>query len=243
VERAYPRYLPAGDQGIVAEFGDTIDPALNRRVRDLAVAVERARPPAVVDLVPTYRSLLVLYDGRLASFDQMRDALARIEADADSSPVPPPRVVDMPTCYGGDFGPDLAFVAVHAGLTPDEVVAIHTGAEYLVYMMGFTPGFTYLGGMSPRIAAPRLETPRTQIPAGSVGIAQRQTGIYPVDSPGGWQLIGRTPVRLFDPGRTPPVIVEAGDFVRFVPIDRAAYDELSQAVSRGRYVPTVRDKG
>lgn len=141
----------------MAEFGDTIDPALNRRVRDLAVAVERARPPAVVDLVPTYRSLLVLYDGRLASFDQMRDALARIEADADSSPVPPPRVVDMPTCYGGDFGPDLAFVAAHAGLTPDEVVAIHTGAEYLVYMMGFTPGFTYLGGMSPRIAAPRLD--------------------------------------------------------------------------------------
>ena len=240
MEVVHPRYLPAGDQALVVEFGETIDPALNRRVRDLTLAIERQRHPAVVDLVPTYRSLLVLYDARRASFADMRAALGRAAEDAVASSFPSPRVVEIPTCYGGEFGPDLEFVARHAGLTPDQVVATHADTDYLVYMMGFTPGFTYLGGMSPRIAAPRLQTPRTSIPAGSVGIAQQQTGIYPVDSPGGWQLIGRTPVRLFDPTRTPPVVVEAGDFVRFVRVDRSDYDRIAAEIERGTYAPIVR---
>ena len=122
------------------------------------------------------------------------------------------------------------------------MVEIHAGADYLVYMMGFSPGFTYLGGMSEQIAAPRLKTPRTAIPAGSVGIAQQQTGIYPVESPGGWQIIGRTPVRLFDPGRRPPVLVEAGDYLRFVPIDADAFAEVDEAVRRGTWTLTRREK-
>ena len=125
------------------------------------------------------------------------------------------------------MGPDLEFVAQHAGKTPEEVVDIHTSADYLIYMLGFTPGFAYLGGMSGEIAAPRLETPRVKIPAGSVGIAGSQTGVYPIDSPGGWQLIGRTPVRMYDPEREPPILPQAGQYIRFYPIDRAEFDRIS----------------
>jgi KipI family sensor histidine kinase inhibitor len=230
-----PRYLPAGDEGLVVEYGDAIDPAINRRVRDLFLALDAAAIPGIVDLVPTYRSLLVSYDPLRLSPSELRQALERTEAQMAGTPVPPPRVLDVPTAYGGEFGPDLPVVASHNGLSEDEVIRIHSGTDYLVYMMGFSPGFPYLGGMSERIATPRLKTPRTAIPAGSVGIAQAQTGIYPVESPGGWQLIGRTPIALFDASRQPPVLVEAGDYIRFVPISREEYDRL--AAGRPEYPP------
>jgi inhibitor of KinA len=235
------RYLVAGDAALVVEFGDAIDPALNRRVRELCLAVDRARPDGVRDLVPTYRSLLVNYDPRVTTFDALRATLADLERDLATTPAAPPRVIEIPTAYGGDFGPDLPFVAEHAGLTEDQVVAIHSGTSYLVYMMGFSPGFTYLGGMSERIAAPRLKTPRTAIPAGSVGIAQQQTGIYPVESPGGWQLVGRTPVTLFDPTRHPPVVVEAGDYIRFVPVTRDEYSRIQEEIRLNRWTLCVRE--
>jgi len=222
-----PRYLLAADQGLVVEYGDTIDPAVNRRVRDLFLALDAAGIPGILDLVPSYRSLLVTYDPLRLGPDDLRRTLERIEGGLADSPAPEPRVLEVPTAYGGEFGPDLAFVASHNELSEDEVVRIHSGTDYLVYMMGFSPGFPYLGGMSHRIATPRLATPRTAIPAGSVGIAQAQTGIYPVESPGGWQLIGRTPIRLFEPGRHPPVLIEAGDYIRFVPVSRDAYDRLA----------------
>jgi inhibitor of KinA len=235
-----PRYLVAGEAALVVEFGDVIDPALNRRVRELLLAIEGARLEGVRDLVPTYRSLLVSYDPLATSFDALRARLAELVGRTADTPVPPPRVVEIPTCYGGTFGPDIAFVAAHNAITEDDVVAIHSGSDYLVYMMGFSPGFTYLGGMSERIAAPRRKTPRTVIPAGSVGIAQQQTGIYPVASPGGWQLIGRTPVSLFDPARVPPVVVEAGDYIRFVPISADDYSSLERDISQGRWALSVR---
>ncbi len=235
------RYLVAGDAALVVEFGDGIDPAINRRVRELCLAVDRVRPEGVSDLVPTYRSLLVNYDPRVTTFDALRARLTEIESGLATTPLPPPRVVEIPTSYGGDFGPDLAFVAEHAGMTADEVVAVHSSTDYLVYMMGFSPGFTYLGGMSERIAAPRLTTPRTAIPAGSVGIAQQQTGIYPVESPGGWQLIGRTPVTLFDPSRHPPVVVEAGDYIRFVPVNRDEYQRIQDGLRQGAWALSVRE--
>jgi len=235
-----PRFLPAGDRGLVVEFGDTIDPAVNRRVRDLFLALSATPVPAIVELVPTYRSLLVEFDPlRLAPaalIGMVEDAMSRLA----QVPAPAPRTLDVPTAYGGDFGPDLSFVASHNGLTEDEVIRIHSGTSYLVYMMGFSPGFPYLGGMSERIATPRLKTPRTAIPAGSVGIAQAQTGIYPVESPGGWQLIGRTPVRLFDAERQPPVLVEAGDYVRFVPISHDEY--RSRLLQDGASAPPVEDR-
>ena len=236
------RLLPAGDSALVVEYGDRIDPVLNRQVRELFLALEHAAVPGVVDLVPTYRSLLVCYDPLTLSLDDLRERVLDLDARRGELTLAPPRVIDIPTLYGGDFGPDLGFVARHNGLTEQEVVEIHAGTEYLVYMMGFSPGFPYLGGMSERIATPRLKTPRTAIPAGSVGIAQQQTGIYPVESPGGWQLIGRTPVRLFDPARRPPVLVEAGDYLRFVPIDAATFQEVDDAVRRGTWTLTRREK-
>jgi inhibitor of KinA len=238
---AEPRFLVAGDAAMAVEFGDTIDPALNRRVRELLLAVEHASLDGIRDLAPSYRSLLVVYDPLRTTFAALRERLADLDTHVADRTVPPPRVVEIPTAYGGVFGPDLSFVAGHNSLTEDEVVAIHAGTDYLVYMMGFSPGFAYLGGMSERIAAPRLETPRTAIPAGSVGIAQQQTGIYPVESPGGWRVIGRTPVLLFDPSRTPPVVVDAGDYLRFVPVTPGEYVEIREGIQRGTWTLRARD--
>jgi KipI family sensor histidine kinase inhibitor len=221
-----PRILMAGDAALVVEFGDQVDPALNLEVRELWRAVERAAIPGVTELVPTYRSLLVCYDPLAAEVNDLRDRLLQVDRHKGELGLGVPRVIRVPTAYGGEFGPDLSFVARHSGLTEAEVVEIHAGAEYLVYMIGFSPGFPYLGGMSPRIATPRLPTPRTVIPAGSVGIAQQQTGIYPVESPGGWQLIGRTPLRLFDAARLPPALFEAGDSIRFVPMSAEEFREI-----------------
>jgi inhibitor of KinA len=151
--------------------------------------------------------------------------LERIIKEIAAAAAPPARTVDIPVCYGGEFGPDLAEVAARNGLSAEEVIRIHASAEYLVYMIGFAPGFPYLGGMSGRIAAPRRSTPRLAIPAGSVGIAGEQTGVYPLETPGGWQLIGRTPIALFLPVRSPPSLLRAGDKVRFRPISRMEYEQ------------------
>ena len=159
--------------------------------------------------------------------------------EAGAGPSRSARVVRVPVCYGGAHGPDLEFVAAHAGLTTDEVVALHSAVAYLVYMLGFTPGFAYLGGMTERIAAPRLDSPRTRIPAGSVGIAGAQTGIYPIESPGGWRLIGRTPLRLFDPRSERPFLLAAGDRARFVPVSGDAWRDVERAVQDGAYEPEI----
>ena len=145
------------------------------------------------------------------------------------------KVFEIPVCYGGEFGPDLATIAEHAGLSEQEVIDIHTSTDYLIYMLGFLPGFTYLGGLDERIHTPRLANPRIRIPAGSVGIGGSQTGIYPMDSPGGWQLMGLTPVKTYDPDREVPILVEAGDYIRFVPVDRAEYDRIKTEVEQGTY--------
>jgi len=236
------RFLPAGDKALAVELGESITPEINRKVRDLLVAIESQEIPGLVDLVPTYRSLLVYYDPLRLSLAELEERLTALEQNLDQAALKAPRVLEIPTLYGGEYGPDIGEVAEHNGLAPEEVIQIHSGAEYQVYMMGFTPGFPYLGGMSERIATPRLQTPRTVIPAGSVGIAERQTGVYPIESPGGWQLIGRTPVQLFDPQRDPPVMVTAGDYIRFAPITEEAYHDIQQQVLAGSYRLTTRDK-
>lgn len=235
------KFSPAGDRAIAVELGNAISVSINRKVQSLLAAVEGQEIPGVVDLVPSYRSLLVYYDPLLVSFSDLTQRLSDLEQDLDQAAAHTPKLLEIPTVYGGEYGPDLAHVAEHNGLTPEEVVQIHSGAEYLVYMMGFTPGFPYLGGMSERIATPRLQTPRPLIPAGSVGIAEQQTGVYPTESPGGWQLIGRTPVQLFDPQREPPAVVAAGDFIRFVPITETTYDVIRMQVRAGGYNPATRD--
>lgn len=224
-----PRLLPAGDTALLVEVGEGIDETVNRTVHALTRALETADINGIVDLIPAYRSLLVCYDPLRLQLDVLRNAIgSRLPALTTDTPVTN-RVVEIPTLYGGEWGPDLPFVANHNGISEDEVIAVHSSGTYVVFMMGFSPGFAYMGGMSPRIATPRLKTPRTSIPAGSVGIAQTQTGIYPVESPGGWQLIGRTPARMFDPFDSPPTLLRPGDKVRFVRIDEARYRELAAA--------------
>ena len=236
------RFLPAGDRALAVELGDSITAEINRKVRDLLVAIESEGIPGLIDLVPTYRSLLVNYDPLRLSLSELQERLADLEQHLDQATLKAPKVAEIPTLYGGEHGPDLSHVAEHNGLDPDEVIQIHSGTEYLVYMMGFTPGFPYMGGMSERIATPRLQTPRTAIPAGSVGIAEQQTGVYPIESPGGWQLIGRTPVQLFDPQRDPPVLVVAGDYIRFTPIKENVFNDIQRRVREGSYQITTRDK-
>ena len=239
----HARLLPAGDAALTIELGDAISPETNRRVRNLFLSIEDQRIPGVVDLVPTYRSILVYYDPLRLPLADLEQRLRDLEEHLGETTPNAPKVVELPTLYGGEYGTDLEHVAKHNGLTPGEVIKVHCGTDYLVYMMGFTPGFPYLGGMSDRIATTRLRTPRTAIPAGSVGIAENQTGVYPIESPGGWQLIGRTPVQLFDAQRDPPVVVEAGDYVRFVPVTEDQYLDIQRLVQAGDYKVTMHQGG
>ena len=229
------RFVPAGDKAFVIELGDGISPEINRSVHNLLLSIEKQGIPGILDMVPTYRSILINYDPLTLPPNELEERVRELTQDLDETPPAASRVVELPTSYGGEHGSDLGYVAEHNGLTEEEVIALHSGTDYLVYMMGFTPGFTYLGGMSEKIATPRLQTPRTAIPAGSVGIAERQTGVYPIESPGGWQLIGRTPVRLFDPSKQPPVIAEPGDYIRFVPVSPEEYLRILEEVGNGVY--------
>ncbi len=237
-------FLPAGDRAVVVEFGPEIDPAINALVHGTATAIVDAQQDGkldgVIETVPTYRSLLVYYDPLITTLDGLEAAIRALDIGSDAAAVES-RIVEIPTLYGGEYGPDLAFVAENAGMSEDEVIAIHSGADYLVYTMGFSPGFPYLGGLDDRLYTPRLESPRTLIPSGSVGIAESQTGIYPVASPGGWRLIGRSPLLLFDPTAYPPTVIDAGDRVRFVPLeDEATYERIDEEVRAGTYSAVVR---
>ncbi len=231
-----PKFLAAGDRAIVIELGDEIGVECNRRVHSLHTEIVRESLPGIIDTIPTYRSILVLYDVAQVSFNELLDRLSVLEGSSPELPEENANVVHLPVLYGGDYGPDLEYVAQNAEMEVDEVIELHSGTEYPVYMMGFTPGFPYLGGMSERIATPRLDTPRGVIPSGSVGIAEAQTGVYPIESPGGWRLIGRTPLRLFDVNRTPPSLIEAGDRVRFVPLSgEEEYRNIEKQVESGDY--------
>lgn len=230
------RFLTAGDCAVTVELGSGISEAVNRRIRALSLALEEHSLPGVLETVPAYRSLTVHYDPELISCPALEAALRGLIGGLDQTSLPPGEVLEIPVLYGGEEGPDLPFVAQHCRMTPEEVVARHSAADYLIYMLGFTPGFAYLGGMDERLAAPRLKTPRVCIPAGSVGIAGSQTGVYPLDSPGGWQLIGRTPVRMYAPERAVPILPQAGQHIRFRPIDRAEYDRIAAQEAAGTYV-------
>lgn len=221
------RYLNASDRTICVEFGNEISEEINNLVRAFCIVLEKMQVEGIVELVPTYRSVSVLYRPEVIRYAALRQRLEEAVAGTGRIEIPPPTVVRVPVLYGGEeFGPDLKHVAETNGLSEDEVIAIHSEPEYLIYMLGFTPGFCYLGGMDERIATPRLKTPRVRIPASSVSLAGTQTGIYPVDSPGGWQIIGRTPWQLYDAHREPPIPYEAGQRLKFYPIDRAEYDRI-----------------
>lgn len=204
------RYLVSGDSAVCVEFGNEISPEINRKIRAFKIALEKEQIEGIVETVPTYRSLLVVYEPETVSFGELTKRFDEVMKHIGSIRIPPPTVVEIPVLYGGEMGPDLEFVAEHNHMTPDEVIRLHTSEEYLIYMLGFIAGFPYLGGMNKKIATPRLKSPRVKIEGGSVGIAGEQTGIYPVASPGGWRLIGRTPVKLYDADRKSPCFWRRG---------------------------------
>ncbi len=216
----------SGDRALLVEYGDGIDPVVNEKVRAMTALLKRNLPAGVEAVVPAYRSLSILYDPLATNPDRLTEILHALEADSDAIQVAEPKIVPIPVCYGGGFGPDIGIVMEHTGLREDEVIAIHASVDYPIYMIGFTPGFCYLGGLDRRLQTPRRKTPRISLPAGSVGLAESQTGMYPVESPGGWQIIGRTPLRLFTPARENPFLYEAGDRIRFVPIAGAEFGRL-----------------
>ena len=231
-----PRFLNCGDKAILVEFGSTIDPKINQKVRHLMIAIQRANIAGIIETVPSYSTLLIYYNPLQIEPDHLREILHNLVQLKIEKAYYQPFTVEIPTVYGGEYGPDLEFIASTNNLRVNDVIQIHTSASYLTYMLGFIPGFPYLGGMSPWIAAPRLDTPRNKIPAGSIGIAETQTGIYPSDSPGGWRIIGRTPVKLFDPMNEPPALLHAGDYLTFVSITPEEFKEISEAVKQGTYV-------
>ncbi|MDI6601516.1 MAG: 5-oxoprolinase subunit PxpB [Thermoanaerobacteraceae bacterium] len=234
-----PRFLPAGDRALFMELGDSIEEECNAVIRGIVDFICEANIKGIEEAVPTYRSILVYYDPFVMNFYETVKTMEMIYKRINIKFIKKGSVVEIPVLYGGDAGPDLPFVAKHARLTEDEVIEIHCSRDYLIYMLGFIPGFTYLGGMDERIATPRLERPRERIPAGSVGIAEKQTAIYSIDSPGGWRIIGLTPVKLYDPDREQPILPRVGDSIRFRAITREGFDEIKRRVEEGTYQPEV----
>lgn len=236
------RYLVSGDCAVCVEFGNEISPVINKKIRAFKIAVEKSGIKGIVETVPTYRSLLVHYQPEVIGFQELTQQFEALMDSLSNIQIPPPTVIEIPVLYGGEMGPDLENVAAHNGKTAEEVIQIHTSEDYLIYMLGFIAGFPYLGGMSKEIATPRLKSPRVKIDGGSVGIAGEQTGVYPVDSPGGWQLIGRTPLKLYDADREKPVLLEAGQYIRFRSIDEEEYVRIERQVADGTYQYVLSDK-
>ena len=229
------KILTAGDSSILVEFGKVISPEINRKITATVQLMKMQHIEGVVDIIPAFCSLLINYDPRVISYEEITERmqhLLKMDAKMDEGKK---KIYEIPVCYGGEYGPDIANIAEHAVLTEEEVIKIHSSRDYLIYMLGFLPGFCYLGGLDERIHTPRLANPRIKISAGSVGIGGSQTGIYPLDSPGGWQLMGMTPVKTYDPDREVPILLEAGDYIRFIPIDEEEYNRIKELVERGEY--------
>lgn len=213
-----------GDSSLIVELGKDIDPEVNQRVRELTFTLAQNPIEGVRETVPSYRSLLIVYDPLKIGLTALKARIQGLYKKIERVRIPEPRIVEVPVVYGGEYGPDLEWVAQYHKKSAEEVIRLHTEAIYRVYMIGFTPGFPYMGELPEELLTPRRATPRTLIPAGAVGIAQRQTGIYPADSPGGWQIIGRTPMRLFDPTQSPPTLLNMGDHVKFFAIGKEEFE-------------------
>lgn len=237
------RFLLAGDLAVSVELGDEISREVNARVLALEYLIQQKGLAGVLETVPTFRSLLVYYDPFVVGYDELVGSLTALIPEARSEVLPPARTVEIPCCYGGDLGFELDAAAAKIGLVADEMARLHASADYYVYFVGFTPGLPYMTGMPERLTIPRLETPRTRTPAGSVGIGGTQCSIYPVESPGGFWVLGRTPIRLYDPASPDPILLKAGDHVRFRAITRAEFDAIVAAVTAGTFRPRIEAAG
>ncbi len=222
-------YYPLGDQAVVIQFGDKISEDIQRRITSICSFLEEYSFEGFTEYVPAFTTVTIFYDPLITDYETVEPLMEEmLEAISEEEEKVTAVTIEIPVLYGGPQGPDLSFVAAHAGITETEVIDLHTSGEYLVYMIGFAPGFPYLGGLDARIASPRKETPRACIPAGAVGIAGEQTGVYPIETPGGWQIIGQTPLKLFDVEKHPPALLKAGNRLRFVSITEEEFDEIKR---------------
>ena len=233
---------PEGDRALVADFGNVIDEGINDKVHMLASLIRSRKIKGVQELLPTYRSLVVFYDPRIIMYDELRKTIETIEPGSSSGSAACREVLEVPCCYADEFAPDIQGLSELSGLSANEIITAHTSPLYKIFMMGFLPGFVYLGGLDPRIAAPRLENPRTSIPDRSVGIGGSQTGVYPISSPGGWRLIGSTPLEFYDPLKADPILCHAGEYIRFLSISHGEYDSIRKDVENGIYKPQIRSE-
>ncbi|WP_404460032.1 5-oxoprolinase subunit PxpB [Sutcliffiella horikoshii] len=230
------QFHPLGDTGLQVLFGSDISEETNQQIRLFADYLRKQNMEGIVEWVPAYTTLTIFYQPDKIVYKDLCKKLEDIQETLHKADSPSQSTVyEIPVLYGGEVGPDLSEVASYNELSEDEVISIHSAQPYLIYMMGFVPGFPYLGGMAKEIATPRRENPRAKIEAGSVGIAGEQTGVYPLETPGGWQIIGRTPVKLYDPEREEPILLSAGAYIRFVPVGQKEYEEIEEAVARGEY--------
>jgi KipI family sensor histidine kinase inhibitor len=229
------RMCPVGDQAVLCEFGDVIDEGINNRVHCLRNSIMEKNIQGVTEIVPTYRSLLVFYNMSIISYRKLTKIISAIDIEAEADRIEDKKIRVVPCLYGGEYGPDLQEMSNELGMDIEQIINIHQGVDYKIYMLGFLPGFVYLGGLDKRIHMPRLDVPRTKIPARSVGIGGSQTGVYPMESPGGWRLIGSTPLDFYNPKREPPVLCKAGEYIRFVSVTQSDYENIRKDVEKGTY--------
>ena len=227
-----------GDSSILIEMTQEISPEINGKITSLMRMIKAQKVEGIVDMIPSFCALLINYDPRVLSYKEITKRITKL-MNLEMRVIQSEKTIyEIPVCYGGEFGKDLPFIAANAGISEEEVIRIHSGRDYLIYMLGFMPGFPYLGGLDEKIHTPRLENPRLKIQAGSVGIGGAQTGIYPMDSPGGWQLLGQTPVPTYNP-QTEQILFEAGNYIRFKPITAKEYEEIRLAVAEGSYKAVI----
>lgn len=230
-----PQIIPAGDNAIKVRFEERIERFINAKVHELGKSIMDACLDGIYEVVPAFRTLTIFYDPLSFSYQDIFEKIEGWINEQEQTSVEVKKIIEIPVCYDESFGPDLSQLSSHAHLTIQEIIKLHTKRPYYIYMLGFLPGFPYLGGLDERLSIPRLSNPRVHVDSGSVGIAGSQTGLYTMDSPGGWRILGRTPLKLFDPNRSNPIPYKAGEWIQFKSISKETYECIRKKVENGTY--------